>query len=361
MKRIIIILTMIALILPGCAGAVPSSAETQSGDSATWQDQYDLGVRYLSEGNYKEAILAFTAAIEIDEKQAPAYVGRGKAFVLAVQAEDTTEDNFASAQADFERAIELDALLEDAYTELAELYITKQEYSKAIEVLESGIEATGSDELRQRLKDVEALQEPFRTSSYIEFDTLEPTVQTLIRNLVEKTETGNRESVYPILTGELLDMVSAGTIPNILRTKCDGWKVQLIRTIDGNTQADMGGIEIRQENGAAYSCLAMLVSGQYVGQMTVGSTENWNWNGQFKIFGNYYTYNGQPYVEVIGSGSCVNSLLDGTFIYQFPNGEGDDSTETYSLGKRIDENSGWDFLVTIDGAVDEGDYLSMLW
>lgn len=39
-----------------------------------WQEQYDLGVRYLSEGNYQEAILAFEMAIEIDPKRPEAYV-----------------------------------------------------------------------------------------------------------------------------------------------------------------------------------------------------------------------------------------------------------------------------------------------
>ena len=40
----------------------------QSGGAGgdNWQSQYDLGVRYLSEGNYEEAVIAFTAAIEID-------------------------------------------------------------------------------------------------------------------------------------------------------------------------------------------------------------------------------------------------------------------------------------------------------
>ena len=33
------------------------------------QTQYALSVRFLSEGNYQEAVLAFTAAIEIDPKQ----------------------------------------------------------------------------------------------------------------------------------------------------------------------------------------------------------------------------------------------------------------------------------------------------
>ena len=43
--------------------------------AAAWQEQYDLGVRYLSEDNYEEAILAFTAAIEIDAKRPDAYLG----------------------------------------------------------------------------------------------------------------------------------------------------------------------------------------------------------------------------------------------------------------------------------------------
>ena len=40
----------------------------------TWQEQYDLGQKYLTEGNYEEAILAFTAAIGIDPKRPEAYL-----------------------------------------------------------------------------------------------------------------------------------------------------------------------------------------------------------------------------------------------------------------------------------------------
>ena len=50
---------------------------------AQWQEQYDLGVRYLSEGNYEEAIIAFTTAIEIDTKRAEGYIGRGDAYALS--------------------------------------------------------------------------------------------------------------------------------------------------------------------------------------------------------------------------------------------------------------------------------------
>ena len=41
---------------------------------ASWQEQYDLGVRYLSEGNYEEAIIAFTVAIEIDPMRPETYI-----------------------------------------------------------------------------------------------------------------------------------------------------------------------------------------------------------------------------------------------------------------------------------------------
>lgn len=69
MKKIIsVVLSM--LLLSACAKNTP-----------IWQEQYELGVRYLSEGNYEEAIIAFTAIIEIDPKQAPAYVSLADAYL----------------------------------------------------------------------------------------------------------------------------------------------------------------------------------------------------------------------------------------------------------------------------------------
>lgn len=72
MKRSWLLIFLSILLLAGCG---------KSNSPTTWQEQYDLGVRYLSEGNYEEAIIAFTAAIEIDPKRAEAYVGRGDAYV----------------------------------------------------------------------------------------------------------------------------------------------------------------------------------------------------------------------------------------------------------------------------------------
>jgi len=47
----------------------------------TWQEEHDLGVRYLEEGNYEEAIIAFTAAIEIDPKKMETYSGLSGAYL----------------------------------------------------------------------------------------------------------------------------------------------------------------------------------------------------------------------------------------------------------------------------------------
>ena len=64
-----------------------------------------MGVRYLSEGNYDEAIITFTAAIEIDPKSVDTYIG------------------------------------------LAKAYAGQGEIHKAIEILSAGYEETGSGEL----------------------------------------------------------------------------------------------------------------------------------------------------------------------------------------------------------------------
>lgn len=56
----VLALALIVSLLTGCGSGTGGS---------TWQDQYDLGMLYLSEGNYEEAIIAFTAAIEIDPKR----------------------------------------------------------------------------------------------------------------------------------------------------------------------------------------------------------------------------------------------------------------------------------------------------
>lgn len=71
-----------------------------------------MGVRYLSDGNYEEAIIAFTAAIEIDPKQA------------------------------------------EGYMRLAEAYEANGEIEEALNALQSGLKATGDMMLSGRVEDL---------------------------------------------------------------------------------------------------------------------------------------------------------------------------------------------------------------
>ena len=173
MKRLVVLLVALALVL----GLVACSSNT-----ASWQEQYDLGIRYLSEGNYEEAILAFTAAIEIDPKRAEGYVGRGDAYMQLGRLEE--------AQADYEQAWQLDPedvdtaeklvdtliqqgkleeaadLLEDLieknpsnpdyYDKLADIYDQLNQPDKAEEVLQNGVEQTGDENLEEKLNEAQS-------------------------------------------------------------------------------------------------------------------------------------------------------------------------------------------------------------
>ena len=92
---------------------------------STWQEQYDLGVRYLSEGNYEEAIIAFTAAIEIEPKLADAYIGLADTY-LAMGEEDLAYDAIIDGiNACGEQHI-FDNFMSDNFDGLINIEMTKQ-------------------------------------------------------------------------------------------------------------------------------------------------------------------------------------------------------------------------------------------
>lgn len=144
MKRFMSLWLMICitLLLSACGQQVPvqSTEPADVSNGMTWQEQYDLGMRYLTEGSYAEAIIAFTAAIEIDPKQAEAYIGRGDAYIGMTGEE--------AAERDYLYAIELNASIPSVYTKLAEIYLKQGEWDKVIEILDKGYIATGDESLR---------------------------------------------------------------------------------------------------------------------------------------------------------------------------------------------------------------------
>ena len=118
MKKVLAFVICIALMITLC------SCQSKS---ERWQEQYDLGLRYLEEGNYSEAVIAFSAAIEIDPNQAAAYAGRGDANMGCA--------NFEAAISDYRSAVEKQPEPEN-YMRLANGYIAEEDEESAAEVLE---------------------------------------------------------------------------------------------------------------------------------------------------------------------------------------------------------------------------------
>ena len=133
MKRLLCLLfaaLALLLLLVGCAkeAVTPNwagqekSAAAEKTDASGWQAQYDLGVRYLNDGNYEEAVIAFTAAIEIDPKRPEGYAARGGAYLSMAQASGDAAQ-YAQAADDLEQAGRLGDGSAGRREELAAAYI----------------------------------------------------------------------------------------------------------------------------------------------------------------------------------------------------------------------------------------------
>lgn len=115
------------LLLSGLALVLLTACSAAS--TATWQQQYDLGMKYLSEGNYQEAIAAFTAAIEIDPKNATIYLGRAEAYAALEQYEQALED-YDSVISIEDQTDEMVVL---AHVSRAAMYEKLERYEEAVE------------------------------------------------------------------------------------------------------------------------------------------------------------------------------------------------------------------------------------
>ena len=79
LQRVIIIFLLCIAVLSSCAQPA-QQGKNESYSEITWQEQYDLGMRYLAESKLSDAILAFKAAIEIEPKRSEAYLGLAQSY-----------------------------------------------------------------------------------------------------------------------------------------------------------------------------------------------------------------------------------------------------------------------------------------
>ncbi len=146
-NKLLVILSLCFCMLFACS----ESVEEQ------WQEQYDLGIRYLSEGNYEEAIIAFTAAIEIDPIRPEAYIGRGDAHLAA----GASNENLDAALEDYQTALSLDDNNEEVYIKIADVYITQEQYELALDILQQAIDKIGeSENIQSKIEEIYATYNP---------------------------------------------------------------------------------------------------------------------------------------------------------------------------------------------------------
>lgn len=316
MKKIIPLILSAVLLLSAVACGASTSA---------WQKQYDLGVRYLSDGNYEEAIIAFTAAIEIEPKRAEAYIGA------------------------------------------ADAYIQQGNYALAKEILERGLSATNDARIESRLNEI-ALNEYGATkfearSNYCEFNTLSEEDRGYILEVIAALETGNEERLISLT--RLID-----TRSNIGRiySKTDKYKVDIFA---GKWESDLGYqyqlcVEIREENGNAYLTQIDIATDlsswgvsedairtEYYGYYS-GTCRDWQWDGEIAgVDKRLVEYNDghSTYSIDTETAHIVCGLRDGTAIfdwvsYDYVNGVMGDpsiSNETIEYKDGIQISREWRF------------------
>ncbi len=141
---ITVFLAAAGLTACACSGETAQTAAEQNLD---WQEQYDLGIRLLEEGKYEEAILAFTAAIDIAPRRAALYVARGDAYLAWADAL-LNEAAAAGGETDWSSVQTPDGTPVDKLYENA-----LEDYREAVDLIESGEAEDGSDELLQEAQE----------------------------------------------------------------------------------------------------------------------------------------------------------------------------------------------------------------
>lgn len=273
MRKVFFLLFVAAAML-FCActakdGLAESAQETMQAPS--WQAQYDLGVRYLSEGNYEEAIIAFTAAIEIESMRAESYLGRAQAY-------DKLNDS--NAIADYLEAINLDGKMLEAYKGLLSLYKRHGMDEAYCNLLRKAFDATGDEsfyETNQYDLPIFELRD-----TYVIFEELEEETQEAIRGVIREADAGNVDAV--IATYEMLPQKLK---EKALYTRVDGYKICLY-SYQGHISGGVGGecdttdvvLEMRPQNGIGY--YYTVGRGEYsyrYYQKTECDCVAWQWNG----------------------------------------------------------------------------------
>ena len=124
-ERMLLAVMVAVLVLAAVIGA----AVFFGGRYVRVQQELDLGRKYLDELDYEQAVIHFTSAIDIDDRNVPAYLGRGEANLGL--------EEYEQAEADYTMVIEtLQAESVEAYVGRAQAYSGQGKTEEAEEDLQ---------------------------------------------------------------------------------------------------------------------------------------------------------------------------------------------------------------------------------
>lgn len=225
----------------------------------TWQEQYDLGMRYLSESNYEEAILAFTAAIEIDPNNADTYFKLTESYMAIDKPKEASQVLFQGyrmtvnntstsdltlcdiglhhfAEQDYDKAIlvftvaiAVEPTQADTYYYLGSVYAAIGDVEACNRVFLEGFQATGDHRMNPNIYSVggyewERYNENIplnKRATYIDFNLFSSKEQALISQFIELLVLGEKEKLQDALILE-------NGFPYQFCTETDKYKVSVV-------------------------------------------------------------------------------------------------------------------------------------
>ncbi len=121
-----LLVVLLALLLCSCG-------------KTTWQEQYDSGTHYLSEGNYEKAIKAFTSAIKRDAQQMHAYIALADAYIGAGDYENAmlAVENGRNNCGESEALTQIERVVEFLNSDIPGVRITNLYFDEAVYLSEN--------------------------------------------------------------------------------------------------------------------------------------------------------------------------------------------------------------------------------
>jgi len=113
------------------------------------KEQFNLGIKFLKEGKYEEAIIAFEKVIKIDPKNLEARVNMAKACIQVNKLE--------LAEKMLKEAISIDSKNAESYLLLGRLYVDTGRIEEAIALQDNGFSETNNNEIKNFKEELSAI------------------------------------------------------------------------------------------------------------------------------------------------------------------------------------------------------------